>query len=151
MKRNTSIKLKASFLIIVFAMNTIMGFACAIGIDMGYNTHHHDSKEMNQQLAMHSPSMHCQQMSKLRYQHPANKSSNDDCCSHSVKDLTLLSKTVPNKVNIVQPVFFIPFIGAYVNTDIFSYPNILTNLHLFPGSHHPPIPNIRIAIRSFQI
>lgn len=133
-------------------MNTIIGFACAVGVDMGYNVHHHESEEMNQQEVMHSSPMHHHETSKQEHHHPTNKSTNDDdCCSHSVKDLTLLSKTVPNKVNIVQPVFFISFIGSYVNAEIFSYANIITNLHLFSRGHHPPIPDIRIAIRSFQI
>ena len=45
MKRNISIQLKAALLLIVFATNTVMGFACAIGIDMGFNTKHHDDGE----------------------------------------------------------------------------------------------------------
>ena len=151
MKRNISIKLKAAFLIIVFGMNTIIGFACAIGLNMAYNVHHHESEEMEQQDAMHSPSMHHGETSKPGHHHPANESSKGDCCSHSVKDLTLLSKTVPNQINIVQPVFFTAFVGAYVNADIFSYANVVRNLHLFVRSHHPPIPDIRIAIQSFQI
>ena len=132
-------------------MNTIIGFACAMGVDMGYNVHHHESEEMEQPDAMHSPSMHHGETSKPGHHHPANESSKDDCCNHSVKDLTLLSKTVPNKISIIQPVFFTPLVGAYVNADIFSYANTITNLHLFARSHHPPIPNIRIAIQSFQI
>ncbi|MEP7233383.1 MAG: hypothetical protein ABI691_24200 [Ginsengibacter sp.] len=151
MKRNISIKLKAAFLIVVFGMNTITGFACAMGLNMGYNVHHHESHEMKQQDAMHSASMHHRDTSKPAHHHPANESSKDDCCSHSVKDLTLLSKTVPNKISIIQPVFFIAFIGAYIHADIYSYANIITNLHLFVRSHHPPIPDVRIAIQSFQI
>ncbi len=151
MKRNISIKLKAAFLIIVFGMNTIIGFACAIGIDMGYNAHYQESEEMKQQVPKHSASTHRQETSKPGHHHPDNESSKDDCCSNSVKDLTLLSKTVPNQINIVQPVFFTAFIGAYVNANIFSYANTITNLHPFARSHHPPIPDIRIAIQSFQI
>ncbi len=132
-------------------MNTVIGFACAMGVNMGYNVHHHESEEMGQQDAMHSVSMHHEETSNSGHHHPANESSKDDCCSHSVKDLTLLSKIVPNQNNIVQPVFVIAFIGAYINADVFSYANISTNLHLFVRSHHPPILDIRIAIQSFQI
>ncbi len=151
MKKNISIKLKAAFLIIVFGMNTIIGFACAVGIDMGYNVHHHESQEMKQQDQMHSASMHHQETSKPGHHHPANKNSEDDCCSNGVKDFTFLSKTVPNKISIIQPLFFTAFIGTYVNVDIFSCKNTITNLHPFARSHHPPIPDIRIAIQSFQI
>ncbi len=151
MKLNPTIQLKAAFLIIVFGMNTIIGFACAMGVDMGYNVHHHESEEMEQQDAMHSHSMHHGETSKPVHHHPANEGNKDDCCSHSVKDLTLLSKTVPNKISIIQPVFFTAFIEAYINIDIFSFANNITNLHPFVRSHHPPIPDIRIAIQSFQI
>ena len=41
MKRNKSIQLKAAFLLIVFSLNTVIGFACAVGLDMGFNSHHH--------------------------------------------------------------------------------------------------------------
>ncbi len=58
MKRNISIKLKAAFLIIVFGMNTVIGFVCAMGVNMGYNVHHHESEEMEHHDAMHSASMH---------------------------------------------------------------------------------------------
>lgn len=132
-------------------MNTVIGFACAMGVNMGYNVHHHESEEMEQQDAMHSASMHHGEASKPGHHHPANESSKDDCCSHSVKDLTLLNKTVPNKISIVQPVFSIAFVAAYINADIFSYTNAVTNLHSFARSYHPPIPDIRIAIQSFQI
>ena len=46
MKRNISIQLKAAFLLLVFAFNTVVGFACAVGINMGFNApHHHDEEE----------------------------------------------------------------------------------------------------------
>ena len=41
MKKNSSIQLKAAFLLIVFALNTVLGFACSMGLDMGYNKSHH--------------------------------------------------------------------------------------------------------------
>ncbi len=132
-------------------MNIIIGFACAMGVNMGYNAHHHESEEMEQQNAVHSVSIHHGETSILGHHHSTNESSKDDCCSHGVKDLTLGSKTVPNKISIVQPEFFIAFVGAYINAGIFSYANTVTNPHSFARSYHPPIPDIRIAIQSFQI
>ena len=41
MKKNRSIQLNAAFLLVVFSMNTIVGFACSLGLDMGYNSKHH--------------------------------------------------------------------------------------------------------------
>jgi hypothetical protein len=48
MTRNISIKLKAALLLIVFSMNTVIGFACAMGVDIGFNAHHHDEEEVPQ-------------------------------------------------------------------------------------------------------
>ena len=41
MKSPASIKLKAAFALIVFSLNTVVGFACFAGLDMGYNSTHH--------------------------------------------------------------------------------------------------------------
>lgn len=55
MKRNICIQLKAAALLIVFSLNTILGSACAIGIDMGYNSkhHYHDEAEKTEATTMH--------------------------------------------------------------------------------------------------
>lgn len=54
MKRNISIQLKAVFLLIVFCMNTITGFACGVGFDMGFNKkHHHDDLKAKQTVHIH--------------------------------------------------------------------------------------------------
>ena len=47
MKGNISIQLKAAFLITVFSINTVIGFVCAMGVNMGFNSKHHhgDDKE----------------------------------------------------------------------------------------------------------
>lgn len=45
MKGFTSIQIKASLLLTVFAINTVVGFACSVGVDMGFNTKHHGKEE----------------------------------------------------------------------------------------------------------
>ena len=44
MKKFTSIQIKALLLLIVFAINTVVGFACSVGVDMGFNTKHHNDE-----------------------------------------------------------------------------------------------------------
>jgi hypothetical protein len=44
MKRNRSIKLKAIFLLVVFTLNTAVTFACAVGLNMGFNRSHHQEE-----------------------------------------------------------------------------------------------------------
>jgi len=41
MNQKRSIQFKAAFLLIAFSLNTVIGFACAVGLDMGFNSHHH--------------------------------------------------------------------------------------------------------------
>jgi hypothetical protein len=44
MNTSNSIKLKAAFLLTVFALNTVVGFACSVGLDMGFNNKHHQEE-----------------------------------------------------------------------------------------------------------
>ena len=45
MSKTISIQLKAAFLLIIFSMNMLVGFSCAVGVDMGFNTAHHHEGE----------------------------------------------------------------------------------------------------------
>ena len=55
MKKSITIKLKAAFLLIIFAFNTIVGFACAMGADMEFNaTHHHDEEMTDVSVHVHA-------------------------------------------------------------------------------------------------
>ncbi len=54
MNKKISIQIKAAFLIGVFSLNTVIGFACAIGIDIGFNTaHHHDDEATEVTIHVH--------------------------------------------------------------------------------------------------
>ncbi len=46
MNRSRSIQIKAAFLVLVFSIHTIVGVACALGIDMDFNTTHHQDEEI---------------------------------------------------------------------------------------------------------
>lgn len=45
MKSNRTIKIKALFLLTTFSLNTVVGFACSLGVDMGFNASHHSHEE----------------------------------------------------------------------------------------------------------
>jgi hypothetical protein len=45
MKSNRTIKIKALFLLATFSLNTVVGFACSLGLDMGFNSSHHSHEE----------------------------------------------------------------------------------------------------------
>ncbi|MBK7307779.1 MAG: hypothetical protein IPI88_12605 [Chitinophagaceae bacterium] len=149
MKRNISIQLKAALLLVVFALNTLVGFACAVGVDMSFNTSHHEEEERAIAVHVHAGGKkHHHEEAEHKHKHNDKK---DDCCSDKVVKLSQTDKAVPQAAKIVSPVFFTAFVAVYYNIDI-SYPSQVNTFNkYYVRGHHPPIPDIRIAIKSFQI
>lgn len=174
MNRNLSIKLKALFLLVVFATNTAVGFACAIGVDMGFNSPHHNETEEPAEVHIHGDGkkhVHEKEASEvtthvhedgMKHQHdsePAkqitiagsNLLTKDDCgcCTNEVQEFQNLDKNVTVNTGINIPVF-VEILSTYLDVD-FS-----TALKDFPVNYkarfyYPPPPDIRIAIQRFQI
>lgn len=165
MKRNTSIKLKAAFLLAVFALNTVVGFACSVGMDMGFNTKHHDDDNATEAIVhIHKDGKkHVHQEKKEKHDHnkshkqdEANNhnqsgSDKDNCCNDIVKEFQNLDKSVPQSLSLIHPVFFTTFVAAYYNIILLPYTDVVKDIKRFVRSYHPPISDIRIAIQSFQI
>lgn len=165
MKRNTSIKLKAALLLMVFALNTVVGFACAAGVDMGFNSkHHHDKEATEAGVHIHKDSkLHVHEEKKEGYSHEKahhhdeagshqkSGSDKDNCCNDKVRSFEQLDKSVPNSLNINHPVFFTAFLASFHNVIIIPHSDIVKDIKQFVRSYHPPIRDIRIAIQSFQI
>lgn len=150
MKINSSIQLKAAFLIFIFSLNTVIGFACAVGMDMGFNaSHHHD--EMAMEAAMHSHTDGNKYSSHNDNDHHTSKDGKDNCCNDQVIKFTQIDKSVPQSIKTISPIFLIAFVSAWYDNDILytSYSN--KSIRYFVRSYHPPIADIRIAIHSFQI
>jgi hypothetical protein len=143
MKRNKSIQLKAAFLLIVFSMNMIIGFAYAVGIDMGFNSHHHEESAI-ESVAIH----HHHDNNVENHQTKNNK---DNCCNDEVMQFQKIDKALASSINVINPVSFSSNVSSFYNTDILSPSTQISDIKYFVRSHHPPIPDIRIAIRSFQI
>ena len=166
MKRNLSIKIKAAFLLLVFSLNTIIGFACAIGINMGFNSHHHDEEATAATVHIHADGkrhIHHNEASNYSHDksshhhddadnhHQNSKDGKDNCCHDKVIKIAQVDKSVPQSLNIVHPVFFTALIYSFYNIDGSFLSQGSPNIKYFVRSHHPPIPDIRIAIQSFQI
>ena len=156
MNKNISIQLKAAFLIIVFSLNTMIGFACAIGIDMGFNaTHHHEEEATEAVVHIHKDGKkHVHHNEAGKHHDEANshkeKTDKDNCCNDKIVKITQLDKNVPPSLSAISPVFFTILISSFYNIDpLFTSQNV--SIKYFVRSHHPPIPDIRIAIQSFQI
>ena len=150
MKRNISIQLKAALLLVVFGLNTVVGFACAMGVDIEFNsTHHHDEEAT--EVHVHANGEKHEHHDKTANRHREDENEKGGCCNDSVIKLSQTEKSVPQSNTIISPVFFTAFITTHYNIDI-SYPSqVTTSTRYFVRGHHPPIPDIRIAIQSFQI
>ncbi len=155
MKVNPTIQLKAAFLIIVFSLNMIIGFSCVVGMDMGFNSKHHQEGEAVETMAHthttgkshHALAAH---QEKTCDDHNSN-GKKDNCCNDEVLKFSQLDKSVPGSLHIAAPVFFTAFISSFYNIDLSVSSVNNASAGFFARSHHPPIPDIRIAIQSFQI
>ena len=111
-------RIKALFLIIVFSTNTIAGFACSIGIDMGYNSHHHSHEKAHHYVANKNHSKH-----KHNHTQPNSAQfktgASDDCCSNDVAKFALLDKSVvDNNFHLQTPIFLFAFSTIYLHQTI---------------------------------
>ena len=143
------IKLKAVFLLTVFALSTVVGFACAVGLNMGFNSHHHEEEatQVQESAHHHDKSHHHDEADQHN-----SKNGKDDCCNDKVIKLEQVDKAVPPVSNaLVNPLFHSGFISTFCDIDVLYASLYIPSIKYFVRSYHPPIPDIRIAIQSFQI
>jgi hypothetical protein len=148
-KKDNSIKLKAAFLLTAFSLNTIVGFACAVGLNMGFNSHLHgkEAKEAQGFIQHHNKSHHHDKAN-----HHRSKDGKDNCCNDKVIRLEQVDKAIPPSSNtVINPELITIFIFSLCNTDGVHAAQHIPNIKYFVRNYHPPIPDIRIAIQSFQI
>jgi hypothetical protein len=118
MTRQQKNRIRAMVLLMVFSLNTIAGFACSLGVDMGYNTKHHDHPQSGHE-AKHSHS-HSHKHSHVHKPVAGAKlkAAKDDCCSGQVNDFNKLEKSVPHNDFLLQAP------SSEISTDLF---NLLAN------------------------
>ena len=143
MKGNICLKLKAGFLLIVFSLNTVLGFACAIGIKMWYKVSHHEKTG----VLVHKGSDHCEENCNAL----KSKGCTDNCCNERVTKISKDDKSLPEGFACVNLKCVTSLISFFCNAGFLNIIRPCLNLRYFARSHHPPIPDLRIAIQSFQI
>jgi hypothetical protein len=132
MKNKTIISLRALFLLLVFFLNTGVGFACAIQSDL-WSDGHHDMHDMH---AMH----HEQEHQKAPHQ----------CCGDGMIKFEQLDKSNAQPDDIVQlPVLVYLYPVIYLSNPSQAYLNTLRRY--ITQQHVPPPVDIRVSIQSFQI
>ena len=157
-------KVKAIFLLSVFSLNTVVGFACSVGLDMGFNSIAHYDEEITEAVVhihadgkkhIHYEKKNSPDQKKSHHQaqennHHKSKEGKNNCCSDQVLKFEQLDKSVPHSLNIIHPIFLISFFDAFFNVVLYSSGTV-KDIKQFVRSYHPPISSIRIAIQSFQI
>ena len=127
----------------------IVGFACAVGVNMGFNSHHHEDEETAVTIHTHvdGKKHHHQQ---AEHKHKDNDKKND-CCNDKVLKIFQTDKAVPQFAKVLSPIFNTDLVPFYYTTYIFYPSQAYVANKFYIGRHHPPIPDIRIAIHRFQI
>jgi len=149
MNRNKSIQFKAAFLLIVFSLNTVIGFACAVGMNMGFNSHHHEESAIEATENHHHDKSHHHDEADVSHQKTNNDK--DNCCNDEVMKFQQVDKNIATSFSLISPVFFTSFLASFYHIDLLSSNNRISTIKYFVRRHHPPIPDIRVAIQSFQI
>lgn len=172
MKKSITIKLKAAFLLIIFAFNTIVGFACAMGADMEFNTTHHHDEEKEDSVHPHANGekhhhdeeadndlgdinlnvekhQHNNNVSKLHHDSKEG-SEKDDCCNDKVIKLQNLDKRINqnSKAAFNAPVFT-AILNNFFGLVILNYNKTSPQKIRIPFFYPPP--DILISIQRFQI
>jgi hypothetical protein len=148
-------KIRALLLMMVFSLSTIAGFACSVGLDLGYNSgHHEDPVPACHSGAGSHPSV---QKANVNNSIPgemfSDRSKAKDCCTNEVTDFIKMEKSVTQGMADLQaPVFALAFASVFiapVNNPEFSVtPNGFQFLRRGSPLHDT---DIRIVIQSFQI
>lgn len=152
MSRQLKYRIKSLILLLVFSINTLAGFACSIGMNMGYNEgHHQHGKEPVKASTDHHHDHHDQepQKSESKKEHHGG---GEDCCGDITK-LNLADKSVVNSISLQVPVFFIALVSQFIlpEATTFSLLNNPTSYSLRRSWNLHDHTDLRIVIQSFQI
>jgi hypothetical protein len=63
----------------------------------------------------------------------------------------VVDKTIPRCFAGIGAIYFTTLLSSFYNIDVLNTSAPLANIKYFVLGHHPPIPEIRLAIRSLQI
>ena len=167
MKPSKTIKYNALFLLVSFSLNSVVGFACSLGVDMGFNSHHHchDGKHHEHSDSDHhdehdGTNSHGHEHGAISHHHSDtfNKTvsfrsqSEGNCCKDFVVGFQSMDKMVTQGCSSVQQQhiaispFIIPVIVGLNNSKGFT-----KHERIPPKEIDLPPPDIVVFIQSFLI
>ena len=177
MNKRNSIQIKAAFLLTIFALNTIVGFACNMGVEMGFNSKHHSDEETVPVIHIHADGKEHIHYEKKKESHadsnkhehekpgkqdhgkkPHHDDSNsntkedskENCCKDQVLKFEQIDKAVAKVFSFQVPIFAVCFFNDFYKDALYAS-EVAPKIKYFVRSYHPPIADIRVAIQSFQI
>jgi hypothetical protein len=128
----------------------MVGFACFMGVDMGFNTSHHNGDAAKASVHTHNDGKkheHKPETSK-KDTHKETTSKKDDCCKEKVVSLQTSDKALTHvQATIHTPVYII---SSSFQFSAFNTVKGVSQKYVAYQFHPPPC-DIRIAIQSFQI
>lgn len=172
MRHSNYIRAIAIFLLTVFSLNTVVGFACSVGVNLGFNaimpcadshaakkhstkSHDHKANSKDHHAANKHASKSHDHASKSKDHHAVKKEScgkKKNCCKDKVKQFQQLDKQTSSNVSVKATIQFSQIIHTYTIFNISAPRNsVIKDVKPFVRSYHPPITDIRIQIQSFQI
>ena len=154
MQKSLFIQLKATFLLTVFSLNTVIGFACAMGVDMGFNSkHHHDEDEEATETSVHvNGKKHQHNEEETKHHHGSKEDSEKGgCCNDGVIKFQNLEKNLnQNNTLVIYAHLFATILSNFWSINIFNCAKALAQNYK-ARVFHPPPTDILIAIQRFQI
>ena len=162
MKKHKTIQLKATFLLLVFSLNTIIGFACAVGLDMGFNSKHHHGESISHNSKPHKHKGKSHHHHNKSHSHPTKSqhsnngiqsgaTEKENCCNKDATQLSQADKLLGTVVysGIEMPVAIIALHFLYLSHLSSFKPEIKKIQEVRPYVLNSR--GIRVSIQSFQI
>ena len=166
MKSNRTIKIKALFLLTTFSLNTVVGFTCSLGLDMGFNTSHHshDEEEKHEHGNGHQHDGHkghSHQNSSGSHHHSDienitasfSSPSKENCCTDFVIGFQNTDKQIAEKSSIPQKETnsLLHHVFAPLSAELLNAKGFANHLRIPPREIDYSPPDIRVFIQSFLI
>ncbi len=169
MKPPRAIQYKALFLLVTFSMNTVIGFACSMGVDMGFNAHHHHSHEAGKHHE-HSDADHHEEHdggNSHSHQHVAmeplhldtgnntaffTSQDEENCCKDYVAGFNSVDKQLVKQNSTQLKITYLStFIATFSFTESTNEKGYVLHLRIPPREIDYSPPDIRVFIQSFLI
>lgn len=166
MKSNRTIKIKALILLATFSLNTVVGFACSLGVDMGFNSRHHSHEEGEKhehgnghQHDGHKGHSHQHSQASHHHSDTVNNTASfsspneENCCSDFVVGFQNTDKQIAEKSSIPQKstntLLYLVF--APPSVELLNAKGFANHFRIPPREIDYSPPDIRVFIQSFLI